>query len=164
MRRFWGDFNWHFRIVFFSFILYVYLASETTRISFSVKAKSYLEASKKLFTIHITLVKKIDFGKQWANIICVISAPFMVPMILQSLWIISSCGAIDTHEHDYNSNLIIIINLRFAIVVIDISKFYILSSINREVEAVVYWNLYFHIWNTENLESVVNSHFIGNLF
>lgn len=78
-----------------------------------------------------------------------------------------NCDAIDTHEHDIfetNSNLIIIINLRFAIVVIDISNFYILSSINGEVQVVVYWNLYFHIWNIENLESVVNSHFMGNLF
>lgn len=47
-----------------------------------------------------------------------------------------SCDAIDTHEHDIfetNSNLIIIINLRFVIVVIENTNFYILSSINLEV-------------------------------
>lgn len=77
------------------------------------------------------------------------------------------CDAIDTHEHDIfetNSNLIIIINLRFVIVVIDNSNFYILGSINLEVQAVAYLNLYFHIWKIENLESIVNSHFMGNLF
>lgn len=77
------------------------------------------------------------------------------------------CDAIDTHEHDIfetNSNLIIIINLTFVIVVIDNSNFYILGSINLEVQAVAYWNLYFHIWKIENLESIVNSYFMGNLF
>lgn len=52
----------------------MYLASETTRISFSVKAKSYLEASKKLFTIHITLVKKNrlweTMGKYYLRHLC----------------------------------------------------------------------------------------------